>query len=109
MKEEPTLSDILSAVSNGVTATEKRLADVATKDDHKVVEARLAAVEADVKTIKADVAKIRDTFAPRLEFDDRLTCNRAASRRCQYAVTSRFAPGNRAAMLGFLPSGVRGG
>jgi hypothetical protein len=82
MDDEPTLGDLLAALHAGFTAIEQKMAtkdeldelraEMATKDGAATIDARLQTVEAHVKAIKADVSKIRDTFALRLEYDDRL-------------------------------------
>lgn len=84
-EKEPTLSEVLQAVKDGSTAIEAKMA---TKDDLAALKTELVEFVAgefaelrtqdiepmkrDIAGLKQDVEKIRNTFAPRLEYDDRL-------------------------------------
>jgi hypothetical protein len=97
-KDDVTLAQVLEAVNNGFSAMEQKMAtkddlkNSATKDDLTALETRLKTeivefvagefatlrtediepMKRDISSLKKDVEKIRDTFAPRLEYDDRL-------------------------------------
>jgi len=84
-EKEPKLSEVLRAVKDGFTAIEAKMA---TKDDLAALKTELVEFVAgefaelrtediepmtrDIAGLKQDVEKIRNTFAPRLEYDDRL-------------------------------------
>jgi hypothetical protein len=88
-KDDVTLAQVLEAVNNGFSAIETKMA---TKDDLAALEERLKTelvefvagefaelrtqdiepMKRNIATLTQDVEKIRNTFAPRLEFDDRL-------------------------------------
>ncbi len=81
MEKETDTDKILQAIANlaeTVDEVQGAMAHMVTKDELHAAFAALRTedidpMKKDIAAIKEDVQKIRTTFAPRIEYDDRLT------------------------------------
>ena len=93
-KDDVTLAQVLEAVNNGFSAIETKMATkddlkaFATKDDLRVFKSEVAdfisgtfaqlrtediePMKRDIASLKQNAEQVRNMFAPRLEYDDRL-------------------------------------